>query len=203
MPLGAEHVLAAIESAAGGPVEQGSVGAGTGMRCLGFKSGIGTSSRVVSVESTDYAFGVLVLTNFGHTKYDRLLIRGVEIPPADEQNLPVTAGSIVVLIATDAPFDARQLGRIARRSQAGIAKVGSLFQSGSGDFAVAFTVSEGPPLPENRLNPFFSACIESVEEAILDSIFCATTTSGRKDRISHAIDPGKVLELLAGRTASE
>jgi D-aminopeptidase len=201
MPLNGGHVLAAINSATGGPIAQGGVGAGTGMRCLGFKSGIGTASRVVRKGPVEYMLGVLVLTNFGHTKHDRLMIKGVEIPPADEQELPVTAGSVVVLVATDAPFDARQLGRIARRAQAGIARVGSLFSSGSGDFAVAFTVSDDSPLPETLLNPFFGACIEATEEAILDSLFCATTTHGRKGRVSHAIDTDEVLRLLEGRTA--
>lgn len=199
MPLRPEHVLAAIESAAGGPVAQGSVGAGTGMRCLGFKSGIGSASRVVPVEPDEYILGVLVLSNYGHTRHDRLVIKGVEIPAADESDMPESAGSIAVVLATDAPLDSRQLGRICRRAQSGIARTGSLLQSGSGDFVVAFTTSEEPPVDERKLNPFFAACMDATEEAILDSIFCATKAHGRKGRVSHAIDSQGVLELLEGR----
>jgi D-aminopeptidase len=201
MPLKPGHVLGAIESARTGPIAQGSVGAGAGMRCLGFKSGIGSASRIVPVESDRYVLGVLVLSNYGHTRHDRLVLKGVEIPPADEGNLPESAGSITVIIATDAHLDARQLGRICRRAQSGIAKTGSLLQSGSGDFVVAFTTSEESPLDERRLNGFFAACIEATEEAILDSLFCATTAHGREGRVSHAVDPESVLAILNERGA--
>jgi D-aminopeptidase len=203
MPLTPGHVLSAIESASNGPVQQGSVGAGTGMRCMGFKSGIGSASRAVQIESGQYFLGVLVLSNYGHTRHDTLVIKGVEVPSPDSPRLPGEEGSIVVVLATDAPLDARQLWRIAVRAQAGIARTGSLFSSGSGDFVVAFTTSDQAPLEERRLNYFFTACIEATEEAILDSIFCAATVQGRKERVSRAIDPDYVLGLLHGRTAGE
>ena len=203
MPLKPEHVLAAIESASGGPVEQGCVGTGTGMRCQGFKSGIGTASRIVRPGPTPHTLGVLVLTNFGHTRHDRLLVKGLEFTSPDLPDLPGREGSIVVIIATDAPTDARQLWRIANRAQAGIARVGSSFSSGSGDFVLAFTTSDEPPAGEGNLNNLFAACIEATEEAILDSIFCATTTRGRGGRVSRAIDPQLVLDLLEGRGTGE
>lgn len=199
MPIKAEHVVAAIESAAGGPVAQGCVGAGTGMRCLGFKSGIGTASRRIPGEPGSRVLGVLVLSNFGRAP---LVVNGVQIPAetAAEQEQQ-SAGSIVVVVATDAAADARQLGRIARRAQAGMARAGSRFSSGSGDFVVAFTTSQESPVEERELNALFRACQEAAEEAILDSIFCATTTRGRKGRTSRAIDPQRVLDALAGRAA--
>lgn len=203
MPLGPEHVLEAIESASGGPVAQGSVGAGTGMRCMGFKSGIGTASRIMNIGKEKHTLGVLVLSNYGHTRHDVLLVKGVEVPSSDASHLPDEEGSIVVIIATDAPFDSRQLGRICRRATAGIAKTGALFSSGSGDFVVAFTTSEEQALGEPRLNRFFTATIEATEEAILDSIFCATTVHGRKGRVSRAIDPESTLRLLEGRCGNE
>ncbi|MFH1422757.1 MAG: P1 family peptidase [Planctomycetota bacterium] len=196
LPLGSEHILQAVNSAKGGVVPQGCVGAGMGMRCLRFKSGIGTASRIISSKHGKYILGVLVLSNFGHYETDCLLINGVKIPSPDKGEPLDPASSIIVVIATDAPLDARQLSRISSRTQAGIAKVGSVFTNASGDFAVAFTTSNEMPIEDKDMELYFCACVEVAEEAILDSIFCATTTRGYKGHISHAIDSQQALQLL-------
>ncbi|PYQ59681.1 MAG: aminopeptidase [Acidobacteria bacterium] len=181
--VGRDEVFQALKSASGGAVAEGSVGAGTGTIAFGFKGGIGTSSRRVS----GYTIGVLVQTNFGGS----LTIAGV--PVGDELHVgagvsparargdarPYTAGSCVIVIATDAPVDARNLKRVGARAIMGLARTGAAGSNGSGDYAVAFSTARSKPLLSNdAMSPLFLATIEATEEAIINSLLRATTVNG-------------------------
>jgi len=197
-----EHVLEAIRGAKGGAVAEGSVGAGTGTICYGWKGGIGTASRKVTSRTAqdrrDYTVGVLAQTNFG----GNLTIAGVPIfrslqPPrrgsavarADSvDGRDHGDGSCMLVVATDAPLDARDLGRLAARAVFGLARTGSSYSNGSGDFAIAFSTStemrsrfnDTAPraraiLPTDATSPLFEAVLEATEEAVYNSLFQATT----------------------------
>ncbi len=203
------HVLEAIKNAGGGMVEEGNVGAGTGTVCFGFKGGIGTSSRVLPESLGGYTVGVLVQTNFGGV----LQIDGV--PVGEELNRFSFSrnvnrgadGSCMIVVATDAPVDARNLERIARRAIMGLARTGGIGSNGSGDYVIAFSVarqnlidsSERSPLVKseflrnNSVSPLFLATIEATEEAIYNSLFAAQTMTGRDD---HTIDKLPIEEVL-------
>lgn len=173
--VGHNEVFAAIQGAKSGAVEEGCVGAGTGTIAFGWKGGIGTSSRQVG----DHTVGVLVQSNFG----GRLTILGVPILRTRTLALnaaPVTAdGSIMMIVATDAPVDARNLHRLAARTMMGLGRTGSAGSNGSGDYSIAFTTSRGKDLLTNdAVSPLFPAVIEATEEAIYNSLFCAETTTG-------------------------
>lgn len=170
--VGRDEVFAALKSAATGPVEEGSVGAGTGTIAFGFKGGIGTSSRRVS----GYTVGVLVQTNFGGS----LMIGGAPVGEELGGLKPAsTYGSCVMVIATDAPVDARNLKRIAARAIMGMARTGAAGSNGSGDYAIAFSTARGKPLVSNdAMSPLFLATIEATEEAIINSLLRATTVTG-------------------------
>ena len=161
-----EEVLAAIRGAKGGVVEEGSVGAGTGTVAFGYKGGIGTSSRKVG----PYTVGVLVQSNFGGA----LTIAGVPVGRELEHD---ANGSIMIVIATDAPVDARNLERMGARAMMGLARTGAAGSNGSGDYAVAFSTARNPAklVPNDEMSPLFLASIEATEEAILNSLFKATT----------------------------
>lgn len=212
----AEHVFAAIESACEGPVEEGCVGAGTGMSCYGFKGGVGTSSRVVPAEAGGYAVGVLVVSNFGNR--ERLTIDGVPVghllvgwpeTAAVEPTGP-QGGSIVIVLATDAPLSERQLGRLAKRVAHGLARTGSFAGTTSGDFVIAFTTAnhvahEGPGLSHPMtciteswqiINPLFEAVVEATEEAVLNSLFRAQTVIGRDNHVRYALPLERVVEIM-------
>ncbi len=184
--------MGALDGAAGGPVAEGSVGAGTGTICYGWKGGIGTSSRLLPDGTT---LGVLVQSNFG----GRLTIDGVPVwkslePPApDSQD-----GSLMMIVATDAAVDARQLGRIARRAPLGMARTGSSGSHGSGDFVIAFSTDRtaGPRLDDGALSPMFQAVIEATEEAIYNSLLKATTVTGKGGARAEAIPVERLRELL-------
>ncbi|MBP1634234.1 MAG: L-aminopeptidase/D-esterase [Acidobacteria bacterium] len=208
--VSAAHVLAAIRGASTGPVEEGSVGAGTGTRCYGWKGGIGTSSRVLPEHRGGYRLGVLVQTNFGGA----LTIAGA---PVGEELAPSSSrapeagdaadGSCMIVVATDAPLDARDLRRLAARAIFGLARTGSSYSNGSGDFAVAFTTSpemrtaagETKPrtraiLPPEGASPLFQAVLEATEEAVYNSLFRATTVVSRKGRAEAIpIDPVRAI----------
>lgn len=176
-PVGRDDVFHAITSATGGPVEEGSVGAGTGTIALGFKGGIGTASRRLPEKSGGYTIGVLVQTNFG----GRLTIGGAPVglelgqPPKEA----ATGGSCVIVIATDAPVDARNLKRIGARAIMGLARTGAAGANGSGDYAIAFsTARDRPILSNDAMSPLFLATIEATEEAIINSLLRATTVTG-------------------------
>lgn len=175
--VGPEHVAAAIASATTGVVQVGSIGAGAGTTCFGWKGGIGTSSR----RSDSYTVGVLVQTNFG----GQLNVRGLSgIPTVAHRMSPGVAstdhdGSCMIIIATDAPLDQAGLRRLATRAFAGMARTGASFSHGSGDYAIAFSTARAPDaLKAGRLSPLFVAVADATEQAILDSLCAAETTSG-------------------------
>ena len=200
-------VLEALKTARSGPVPEGSVGAGTGMMALGWKGGVGTASRVVAWSRRTWTLGVLVLANFGGA----LRIDGVAVPPAAgdprrKLSSPVPGGSVIIVVATDAPMDSQALRRLARRTFAGIARAGSTLSHGSGDYAVAFSTHPamrhpGPPvgavrpLAGRELNPFFAAAIEATEEAVVNALLRARTVLGRDGHIGVALPYTLVLSL--------
>ncbi len=210
-----EHVASAIRNATTGPVTEGAVGAGTGTVCYGWKGGIGTSSR--RIDRLGYTVGVLAQTNFG----GNLTIDGVPIfkmlqPPrsaaadSEQPNGRVDAadGSCMLVVATDAPLDARDLRRLAARAVFGLARTGSSYSNGSGDFAIAFSTSpemrsrfgETAPrtratLPTDAVSPLFQAALEATEEAVYNSLLQATTVTS-KSRTVEAIPVDKLRELL-------
>ena len=198
-----EEVYAALNSASTGPVEEGSVGAGTGTQAFGWKGGIGTSSRVLPEELGGYSVGVLVQTNYGGA----LSINGAPVgrelgsyvyrdflePVADTDK---EDGSIMMVVATDAPLTARNLDRVARRAIMGLARTGSFASNGSGDYVIAFStnpnvrkprVSEVPVplevLVNESMTPLFAATAEATEEAIYNAIFKATTVSSSRGEL--------------------
>jgi len=201
----ARHVRGALEAAAAGPVAEGSVGAGTGTIAFGWKGGIGTSSRRLASEGGGFTVGVLVQSNFG----GRLTVGGVPVwreltPPAPD----TAGGSCMIVLATDAPMDARQLRRLAARAVHGMARTGSTGGHGSGDYVIAFSTTRRPaaqagagepaaaPFPEGRLSPLFEAVIDATEEAILNSLLRATTVRGRDGHVAEAIPVERLRELL-------
>lgn len=181
--------------------ERGSIGAGRGMTCYGLKGGIGSASRVATLDGMPYTLGALVLANFGRTP--QLTVAGCRIGAAVAERLAEAAtperGSIIVAIATDAPVDARQLRRIAFRASAGIARTGSNFGHGSGDVVIAFSIADRIPeraiaalrarhvLAEPRLERLFDAAAEATEQAILDALFSAVSVTGRDGHVRRAL----------------
>ena len=193
-PLTYEHVAAAIDSAAGGAVAEGTVGAGTGTGALGFKAGIGTSSRVLPGPPV-VTIGALVQANFSGT----LTVMGIPVPKdaALAGIDPVAAGqpderagnSCLIIIATDAPLDSRQLTRVARRALAALPRTGSDLAGGSGDYALAFSTAPpgAAPVPDAGLDPLFRAAVDCAEEAILNSLTTARTTTGYQGHTRYAV----------------
>lgn len=189
--IGEHHVLRALQDATD-RFEQGAVGAGTGMVAFGWKGGIGSSSRRVQVGSSSYILGILVLTNFGRS--EDLSVLGVPVgrflKPADPPGTGA-GGSVVVILATDAPLDARQLTRVARRCEVGLSRAGGYHFHGSGDFAVAFSTAEHHEPPQDDsghwLDPFFRAAADATEESVYDSMLTAATTAGRDGHVVHGI----------------
>lgn len=207
----AADVLEAIRNAKSGAVAEGCVGAGVGTRCLGWKGGIGTSSRKLPQKLGGYTVGVLVQTNFD----GQLVIAGA--PVGQELGRfylkgEVTRqehGSCIVVVATDAPLDARQLGRLAKRATLGLAAVGSPITHGSGDYILAFSTADSvrqsfasdraeetrTTLRDDRMSPLFQAVREAAEEAVVNSLLKATTTSGYQGHLVEAIDPDEVVKV--------
>ncbi|MGZ5440420.1 MAG: DmpA family aminopeptidase [Thermoanaerobaculia bacterium] len=174
--VGREEVFAALKSANTGPVEEGSVGAGTGTIAFGWKGGIGTSSRKLPAKLGGWTVGVLVQTNYGGI----LTIDGKPVGRALgkyylKNELENADGSIMIVIATDAPVDARNLERMGARAMAGLARTGAAMTNGSGDYAIAFSTHRGAPTMKNDdMSTLFLATIEATEEAIYNSLFKAT-----------------------------
>ena len=216
-----EHAVGALEGARGGPVAEGGVGGGTGMVCYGFKGGIGTASRVVApvADTTDgaerYTVGVLVQTNFG--RRGQLRIAGVpvgrEIPDAipyaalPRQEEIGEAGSIIVIVATDAPLLPHQLKRLARRAGLGVARTGGTAMNGSGDIFIAFSTANpgagaaaGPVavtmLPNERMDPLFAATVEATEEAIVNALVAGESMTGVDDHFVMGLPHERVREIL-------
>jgi D-aminopeptidase len=221
----AEHVFAALEGAGEGPVEEGAAGAGVGMTCYGFKGGIGTASRLVEVADARFTLGALVLANFGDPL--ELRIGGAPVgrelaalagrgPPGRSPaeggggGAAAAHGSAMVILGTDAPLDARQLLRLARRGGLGLARTGSSAGHGSGDFIIAFgnaeTVPHRPPATVLRrrvlaedgpaISRLFQAAVESVEEAVLNALFRAETVTGRDGHLRRALPLEPTLAIL-------
>jgi D-aminopeptidase len=205
-----EHVLKAMSSARGGAVEEGCVGAGTGTVAFGFKGGIGTSSRLIPPDvgaSGGCTVGVLVQSNFGGV----LTINGAPVGRELgkyylKDQLESADGSIMIIVATDAPLDARQLNRLAARATFGLARTGSSGGHGSGDYAIAFTTANRirpresirttRTLSDDSMSPLFQAVIEATEEAIYNSLFKAATTTGRDGHRVAALPIESTVEIL-------
>lgn len=251
--LGSEDVYAAIENASAGPVVEGNVGAGTGTRALGFKGGIGTSSRTLPENRGGYTVGVLVQSNFGGV----LTVDGVPVGEELGNHYRVSSGkdsgmealvahrsmgsgvregvgmraqesvrgedgydfdvdgSIMIIVATDAPITSRNLERLAKRAFMGVVKVGGFASNGSGDYVIAFSTHEGVrrnlddrdpvrtvlELDNDAMTPLFLAALEATEEAILNSLFMAETMSGEGGRVQQALPIDEVMEIMLKRGA--
>ncbi len=223
-----EEVVKALDMAASGPVQEGSVGAGMGMVSYQFKGGIGTASRVLPAEEGGYRVGVLV--NANHGRRHELTIAGVPVgrlyrektaamqndmadsslsSRATHSQKRQDSGSIIIIVATDAPLDARQLSRVSKRATIGLARTGSISHHGSGDFVLAFSTGNSIPhyptdqtfvmthVADTHLNPLFQATVEATEEAILNALLQATTVTGRDGRRFEAISIKQLRSILA------
>ncbi len=215
-PVQREHVFEALANASGGSVEEGSVGAGTGTQAFGWKGGIGTSSRVLPQSLGGYTIGVLVQTNYGGV----LTINGApvgrelgnyayrdQLETASDGEHPED-GSIMMVVATDAPLNARSLDRLAMRAMMGLARTGSYASNGSGDYVIAFSTDpdvrrpresdtpvDAPSLVNAAMSPLFAATAEATEEAIYNAIFKATTVTSERGTLE-AIPVEDVMRIL-------
>jgi D-aminopeptidase len=204
------HVLEAVLKASAGPVAEGVVGAGTGTTCFDYKGGIGTASRRLATAKGGYTVGVLVQTNFGGV----LTVRGVPFEKKDGADAapgsPTADGSCMIVVATDAPLDARNLKRLAKRALLGIARTGGYDSNGSGDYAIAFSTAAEVRVPhrspsplrtvtllgDDNVSPLFQAAAEAAEEAILNSLFKAVRTEGKDGRVAEALPLDRLRSLL-------
>ncbi|HEV8383642.1 MAG TPA: P1 family peptidase [Candidatus Acidoferrales bacterium] len=209
-----QHAFEALDGAKSGPVAEGSVGGGTGMICNGFKGGIGTSSRVLDAKDGGYTVGVLVQCNYG-SRYN-LRIAGVNVgrevkegPSAavDVRRENEDVGSIIIVVATDAPLVAHQLKRIARRAALGLGRDGSIASNGSGDIFIAFSTAnpgaadeKGPVsvtmLPNERMTPLFQATVQATEEAIVNAMIAADTMIGADNHKVIGLPHDQLREIL-------
>lgn len=217
-----KHVLEAIRTAGAGAVKEGCVGAGAGTRCFGFKGGIGSASRRLPDSFGAFTLGVLVQTNFDGVltiagapvgkELGRVPFKDDAVPQAAPIKTPKRDrddGSCVIVVATDAPLDARQLERLARRALLGLAATGSFMAHGSGDYVIAFSANAASRLHDDadttvirqltmrdtHLSPLFEACKEATEEAIVNSLLRATTTTGYKGRTVEALPVDRVVAI--------
>lgn len=209
------HLFAALAAARSGPVAEGNVGGGTGMICHAFKGGIGTSSRLVAVPSATYTVGALVQANYGARQHLRIdgvsvgrLIPPEEVPTPWQQ--PPTGGSIIIIVATDAPLLPFQCKRLARRATVGLGRVGGNGHNSSGDIFLAFATGNHLPvdakqpvavqmLPNDQMDRLFAAVADSVEEAILNALTAATTMTGQQGRVAHALPLDRVAAIVTQR----
>lgn len=203
-----EHVFAALDGAASGLVAEGAVGAGTGMSCYDWKGGIGTSSRMLSKDDGGYTVGVLV--NCNHGDRDQMRIDGVPVGAHLEEDMATVhrEGSIVIVVATDAPLNARQVERLCKRAAMGLARTGSVAHTSSGDFIVGFStgrmipratddlVLSLPELSDNAIDPLYAATADATEEAIINALCMAETVVGRAGNTSTAMPLDRVVELM-------
>lgn len=202
------HTFAALDDAKSGPVEQGSVGGGTGMICYDFKGGSGTASRIVKIADEEFVVGAFVQSNFGER--GDLMVLGVPVGRhiPENQLRGKEQGSIIVIVATDAPLNGQQLNRLARRVALGLARTGAYGGNGSGDIFLAFSTAnaegfskangnrEFSQLASASLNPIFRAVVEATEEAIIDSIVANETMVGRDGNRSIALPHDRLLEVM-------
>ncbi len=225
-----EHVFQAVRTASSGPVAEGNAGSGTGMVCHGFKGGIGTASRLVADEGAAFTIGVLVQANYG--RRERLRVDGVpvgeeigtaEVPlpeagaverpaAAAGRAAPEGAGSIIVVVATDAPLLPHQLTRVAQRPTIGIGRMGGVGEHSSGDLFIAFSTANRLPagdeptvdasalsvrmLGDGWMTPIFDATVEATEEAILNALLAAETMTGRDGATAHRLPPDRLVEVM-------
>jgi len=207
-----EHVFAAIQSAEAGAVQEGAVGAGMGTSCFGWKGGIGTSSRVLSAEAGGYVVGALVQSNYGAAQ--DLVVCGVNVgrvvQPPDDVQPEKQEGSIMMVLATNAPLSSRQLHRLCVRAGIGLGRTGSIFGNTSGDVVIAFStahhVPHEPEQVEGRysfvederqvMSQFFHAAADCVEEAIINSLFQAQTVEGWGGQTRHRLPVEQVVEIV-------
>lgn len=209
-----EHVFAALNNATSGPVEEGSVGGGTGMIVHQFKGGIGTSSRVVTIDSKQYTLGVLVQANFGQR--ETLMIAGVPVGKEIRDLMPIIHpknplmkkdSSIIVIVGTDAPLLPHQLTRIAKRVSLGIARVGGMALDSSGDIFIAFSTANAvvglesghnqvDMLPNDKIDPLFIAIVQATEEAIINAMTCNQTMVGINDNKVFSIPHDRLKAVL-------
>lgn len=215
----AEHVRAAFESASSGPVPEGGVGGGTGMICHGFKGGIGTSSRTVEIGAATYTVGVLLQAN--HGRRERLVVAGHRIGrlvpdsevPVPRTDLPGGAGSVIGIVATDAPLLPHQCRRLAQRVGLGIARAGAVGENSSGDLFLAFsTAGRGSIQPDHNLTAastytvealngpaigaLFDAVVDATEESVVNALLAAETMRGRDGIVAHALPHNRLAELI-------
>jgi D-aminopeptidase len=204
----AAHTQDALVNAASGDVAEGNVGGGTGMICHGFKGGIGTASR----RAGDHLVGVLVQAN--HGRRARFRVNGVPVGERIGDRIPTPnyddAGSIIGIVATDAPLLSHQCDRLAQRAGLGVARMGGLGENSSGDIFFAFACgnrglrgTESPfpvsMLPNEQIDPLFAAVVDATEEAILNALLAAETMTGRAGHTAHALEPALLLDALATR----
>lgn len=206
-----EHVIEALELAAPGPVQEGNVGGGTGMICHAFKGGIGTASRRIGIYDQEYTIGVLVQANYGSRK--SLTISGVPVGVEIDDLMPEfrpndrSTGSIIVVVATDAPLLPHQLKRIARRVPIGISRVGGYASNGSGDIFIAFSTAnpgaatrqhavDTKMLPNDVMSPLFLATAEATEEAIVNALVAAETMVGINGNTVYELPHDRLIDLL-------
>ena len=209
------NAFAALDSAGSGYVKEGNVGGGTGMMCLGFKGGTGTSSRVIKIKDSSYTLGVLVQSNFGAKR--NLTIAGVPVGEELKDTLQVEFkapptyqhgdGSIIVVLATDAPLLPHQLKRLAARIPLGVGKVGGRGENGSGDIFLTFSTANPGAfqrdsftavevLPNDLINPLFEATVQTVEEAIINAMVAAETMEGINGNKAYALPHRRVIDIL-------
>ncbi len=228
MHVGREHVFRALDAAAGGPVAEGAVGGGTGMTCFEFKGGIGTSSRQAPLGGRTWTVGALCQANFGRRR--QLVVGGVPVGEAipvsevpgradlrESEALAVHEGSIIVIVATDAPLLGDQCKRLARRAALGLARVGSYSADNSGDIFLAFSTANSIPreagagtgrpfsvltVDHESLSILFEAVVESVEESILNALCAATTVTGIRGQTAHALPLERLRSLWRGQRGS-
>jgi D-aminopeptidase len=205
------HVIEAIMAAQGGPIEEGSVGGGTGMKCFGFKAGSGTSSRLVGYGGEEFTVGVFVQANFGTRRHLTVLGKNIGADPALPQMRANTKdmelGSIIAVIATDAPFLPHQLKRLARRATFGIGRTGGMATHGSGDLFLAFSTAASELgggalrtvrfVPDEDIDPFFEAVVQATEEAILNSMIANEDMTGRDGNFVPAL-PHEAVKAALG-----
>jgi D-aminopeptidase len=210
-PVTQDHAFAALDAAASGPVAEGNVGGGTGMICHAFKGGIGTASRIVTTAGASYTVGALVQANYG----DRMLFRVDGVPVGREigrdvvpyhKDLATPGGSIIVILATDAPLLPIQCKRLARRATTGLAWVGGIGSNGSGDIFFAFSTANRIPrgtatvdvrmIAPDQATPLFQAAAEATEEAILNAMTAAETMTGYRSRTVHALPLDRLQDVM-------
>lgn len=211
LPLTEQHMLAALDGAAPGPVAEGNVGGGTGMIAYGYKGGTGTASRRVAIDGRDYTLGALVQANHGRREW--LTVCGVPVGRGqDAAGSDAETGSIIAVLATDAPLLPHQLSRLARRGTIGIGRGGTIGGNGSGDLFLAFSTANAGPMPmdaashltlamlnDERIDPLYEAAVQCVEESVLNAMVAARDMGGSDgdDALVPAIEHALLRGLFA------